>query len=536
MNILAQSISSTHLALRAPVIRPVRAGKLPVGMAAGGLSPEITSIRMVPRAADRGGPVTGTPIGTAFTRLAADKPDAPALTCGLDTLTRRELEEHANRFAWALCGHQVGVGDRVAIVLPNGPEFVIALLAIWKAGATPLPVAPAMPDAERAAVLSLADPKVVIAASGTLRPSYPESVDGHPLPPPTAIAHPWKILASGGSTGRPKLIASADPGILEKACLFGLGARMRENGVALVTAPLTHNGPFLSLASALLLGNHVVLMPRFDAAEALRLAEAHRVDWMYAVPTIMHRIWRLPEEERTSTDLSAMRVVFHLGAPIAPWLKQAWIEWLGPERIWELYGGTEAQAATVISGTEWLEHRGSVGRPVTGEIEIRDVSGRRLGPGETGEVWMRSAAPTYTYIGATARSRDGWETLGDLGHLDADGYLYLTDRDTDMILVGGSNVYPAEIEGALEEHPAIRSVAVIGLPHEDLGSAPHAIVQTDGSVTDQELLAHLSDRLAHYKLPRSFERVDEPLRDDAGKIRRSALRAERLKNRPAITR
>ncbi|MGH3389793.1 MAG: AMP-binding protein, partial [Actinomadura sp.] len=390
--------------------------------------------------------MTETPIGTALTRLAADRPDAPALTCGPDTLTRRELEERANQFAWALRGHQVGAGDRVAIVLPNGIEFVIALLATWKAGATPLPVAPAMPDAERAAVLALADPKLVVTADSALRPSHPEPCDGHRVAPPEAIARPWKILTSGGSTGRPKLIASADPGIVEKASLFGLGAQMRENGVALVTAPLTHNGPFLSLAGALLLGDHVVLMPRFDAAEALRLAEAHRVDWMYAVPTIMHRIWRLPEDVRTVADLSALRVVFHLGAPIAPWLKQAWIDWLGAERIWELYGGTEAQAATIINGSEWLAHRGSVGRPVVGEIEVRDAAGRRLGPGETGEVWMRSAAPTYTYIGATARNRDGWESLGDLGHLDADGYLYLTDRETDMILVGGSNVYPAEIE------------------------------------------------------------------------------------------
>jgi bile acid-coenzyme A ligase len=478
-------------------------------------------------------PVTETPIGTALTRLAADDPEAPALTCGTDTLTRRELDERANQFAWALRAHRIGVGDCVAIVLPNGPEFVITLLAAWKAGATPLPVAPAMPAAERAAVLALADPKIVVAADSALRPSHPEPLDGHRIPPPAATARPWKILTSGGSTGRPKLIASADPGILEKACGFGLAGQMRAGGVALVTAPLTHNGPFLSLASALLLGGHVVLMPRFDAAETLRLAERHRADWMYAVPTIMHRIWRLPEEVRTAADLSALRIVFHLGAPIAPWLKQAWIDWLGPERIWELYGGTEAQAATVISGSEWLAHRGSVGRPVTGEIEVRDASGRTLGPGEAGEVWMRSAAPTYTYIGATARGRDGWESLGDLGHLDADGYLYLTDRQADMILVGGSNVYPAEIEGALEEHPAVRSAAVIGLPDDDLGSVPHAIVQTgdDTPVTDEELHTHLAERLAPYKLPRSFERVDEPLRDDAGKIRRSALRAERLAHR-----
>ena len=139
-----------------------------------------------------------------------------------------------------------------------------------------------------------------------------------------------------------------------------------------------------------------------------------------------------------------------------------------------------------------------------------------------------SADPTYTYIGATARSDAGWESLGDLGHLDADGYLYLGDRSTDMILVGGSNVYPAEIEGALEEHPAVACAAVIGLPDEDLGSVPHAIVQVSRTTDETELQAHLKERLAAYKLPRTFEFVTEPLRDDAGKIRRSALRAARL--------
>ncbi|MGI8330505.1 AMP-binding protein [Actinomadura scrupuli] len=474
----------------------------------------------------------GTPIGAALAGLAAEQPDRPALTCESVTLTRRELEERANRFAWALLERQVGVGDRVAIVLPNGIDFVVAALGTWKAGGTPLPVAARMPAAERDAVLALAEPKIVISEEGEgLSPA--DDLSGRPATaPPPVVPRPWKILASGGSTGKPKLIATTAPGTLEQACLYGLAAQMEKDRVALLSAPLTHNAPFMGLASALLFGDHVVLMRRFDEAEVLRLAERHRVDWIYAVPTMMHRIWRLPEAQRGSADLSSVRIVFHLGAPIAPWLKQAWIDWLGPERIWELYAGTEAQAATLISGTEWLAHPGSVGRPITGEIQIRDDAGRTLGPGEPGRVWMRpGSGPTYTYIGATTANDAGWESLGDLGHLDADGYLYLTDRETDMILVGGSNVYPAEIEGALEEHPAIGSAAVIGLPDDDLGSVPHAIIQIRGPVSDTELLAHLRERLAGYKLPRTFERVTRPLRDDAGKIRRSALRAERLDHR-----
>jgi bile acid-coenzyme A ligase len=187
---------------------------------------------------------------------------------------------------------------------------------------------------------------------------------------------------------------------------------------------------------------------------------------------------------------------------------------------------------TVISGSEWLAHRGSVGRPVrNGRIRILDAEGEDLSPGEVGEVYLKRAEDvpvTYRYLGAVAKSRDGWESLGDMGFLDGDGYLYLTDRLNDMILVGGANVYPAEVEAALDEHPGVRSSCVIGLPDEELGSRVHAIVQVPADVTDEELAAHLADRLAPYKIPRSFERTDHYLRDDAGKVRRSALRAERL--------
>jgi bile acid-coenzyme A ligase len=349
-----------------------------------------------------------------------------------------------------------------------------------------------------------------------------------PLPPRVASA--WKAPTSGGSTGRPKLIVAGGAAVTETVSLTGLGMGMVSDGVHLATGPLYHNGPLSFSVAALLLGNHVVVMPRFDAQGALALVERHRVDWMYAVPTMMQRIWRLPAAVRDRYDLSSLRVVFHLAAPCPDWLKRAWIEWLGPERIWELYAGTEAQMVTVIKGDEWLEHPGSVGRPVYGELRILDVAGNEAPVGEMGEVFMRSpeGTTTYRYVGATARQVDGWESLGDMGRVDADGYLYLGDRSVDMILVGGANVYPAEIEGALDAHPLVTSSCVIGLPDDDLGNRIHALVETTGEVSDDELRAHLADRLVRYKVPRTFERVDEPLRDDAGKIRRSALRAERL--------
>jgi bile acid-coenzyme A ligase len=285
----------------------------------------------------------------------------------------------------------------------------------------------------------------------------------------------------------------------------------------------------------LLKGNHVVVMERFDAATALALVERHRVDWMYAVPTMMHRIWRLPAQDRRAFDVSSLRVVFHMAAPCPPWLKQAWIDWLAGERILELYGGTEAQAITVIAGDEWLEHRGSVGRPVVGEILVLDTAGNELPPGAVGEIWMRrgpDGPPSYRYVGAEAKSRPGrWESLGDMGWKDADGYLYLSDRDTDMILVGGANVYPAEVESALDEHPQVTSSCVIGLPDDDYGNSVHAIVQTAERITGAQLDEFLRSRLGTYKRPRTYEFVTEPLRGDDGKVRRSALRAERVAQR-----
>jgi bile acid-coenzyme A ligase len=296
--------------------------------------------------------------------------------------------------------------------------------------------------------------------------------------------------------------------------------------------PLYHNGPIVWSCSALMRGNHVVVLPRFDAEATLAAIEEHRADIVYLVPTMMKRIWRLPADVRTRYDLSSLRIAWHLAEPCPAWLKDAWIDWLGADRIYELYGGTEAQLTTIISGTEWLAHRGSVGQPTGGEISIRDEAGNTLPPGESGEVWLKTEReiPPYRYIGAAARALEGgWESLGDIGYLDEDGYLYLNDRRSDMILVGGSNVYPAEVEAVLLEHPAVSSCAVIGLPDEDKGNAVHAVVQVEsGAGDEEELRTFLTERLLPYKVPRTFEFVTTSLRDDAGKVRRSELRAQRL--------
>ena len=451
-------------------------------------------------------------------------------------MTRGEFVERVERLAALFASSGVVEGSTVTIGLPNSTGLVESMFAVWALGAVPQPISDRLPLRERSGIMDLASPSLVVGVPPSQTGGLPalESVPGQ-LPAGSftpGVSPVWKVITSGGSTGRPKLIAATAPALFENvganAALFGMPC----DGSVLIPGPLSHNGPFIFAVSGMLLGNHVVLMPRFDPAGTLRLIEEHRANWLYLVLTMMLRIWRLPEAIRLSVDLSSLQVAFHIAAPCPPWLKHAWIDWLGPEKVLEGYAGTEAQALTMITGTEWLTHRGSVGRAVFGEIDIRDFDGRPVPAGREGEIWMRRGAGVpspYRYIGATPRSAPGgWESLGDIGRIDADGYVYVTDRFADMIMVGGANVYPAEIEAALDEHPAVQSCCVIGLPDEDLGNIPYVIVELAEPVSDQDLMAHLRQRLAPYKLPRVIERAAEPLRDDAGKVRRSALRAERI--------
>ena len=211
---------------------------------------------------------------------------------------------------------------------------------------------------------------------------------------------------------------------------------------------------------------------------------------------MMLRIWRLPAAERAARDVSSLRVVLHLGAPCPPWLKAVWIEWLGPEVLVEVYAVPRPRPPPSSPGASGSSAPGSVGRALYGEFRVVDGEGRTSRRGEIGEIVMRRRpedAPTYRYVGAEARAfGEGWESLGDMGWLDAAGYLYLADRRTDLILVGGANMYPAEVEAALDEHPRVRSSAVIGLPDDDLGQRVHAIVHVDGEVSDGELRDHLA--------------------------------------------
>ena len=477
-------------------------------------------------------------LGAKLKQLAETQPNAPAVSSGAQTLTYGELHTRTNRICRALQSLGVKQGDLVTLGLPNSVGYVEACYGIWKAGATPQPVSFRLPIGELQAIVELAKTPIVIAdfkhevavplltVEALLALADDES-DVPDLVPPIS-----KAPTSGGSTGRPKLILAGQPGVTAKEpAQIGVW-RLAPDDIAVLPAPMYHNAGFGMMMGATTIGCHLVVMPRFDPEATLAEIEARRATWTYLVPTMMNRIWRLPEDVRGKYDISSLRTLWHLAAPCPPWLKEAFIHWVGPEVVMELYAGTEAQAVTIISGAEWLTHRGSVGKVTVGEMMTVGEDGQTLPPGETGEIYMRrpaGAPPTYKYIGATAKTMEGgWESLGDIGWFDAEGYLYLADRRSDMILVGGSNVYPAEVESALEEHPAVQSCAVIGLPDDDLGNVVHAIVQTRSPVTGDELKAHLKDLLVPYKQPRTFEFVDTALRDDAGKVRRTALRDERI--------
>ncbi|RYF88568.1 MAG: acid--CoA ligase, partial [Caulobacteraceae bacterium] len=454
------------------------------------------------------------------------------------TLTRAELASRVNRRARTLARLGVQAGDFVAIALPNTPAFLELAFAIWALGATPAPLSHKLPAAELEGILGLLKPRLVVINDASRAGEWPvfaeagtfdAAEDDSPLP--EKIAPHLKAIASGGSTGRPKVIVDMSPGVADPdKPLLGM---LPEGDVLMNPGPLYHAAPFGMTCFALGWGLHVVLMPRFDAEEALRLIERHRVRWLFQVPTMMHRIWALPDAVKSRYDIGSLDAVMHIAAPCPPWLKQAWIDWVGAETVWEIYTGTEAMGGTGINGRQWLDKPGSVGRVLPGyEMQVLRPDGSPCDVDEVGEIFfrpLRGQGTTYRYLGAEPKAVGEFETLGDLGRLDADGYLFLADRRVDMIVSGGANVYPAEVEAAIDAFPGVQCSVVIGLPDTDLGQRVHAIVETaDGLLDQAALTAFLAERISRYKQPRSFEATADRLRDDAGKVRRSALRAERL--------
>jgi bile acid-coenzyme A ligase len=458
------------------------------------------------------------------------------LIAGDVSVTYDELDARTNRRARMLASHGVGHGDFVTVALPNGIEFYETTFALWKLGAIPNIVAAKLARPEMEAILELVRPKLFIGVPP--HPGIPAlaaeqgALDRYSSDAlPEVISPNWKAMTSGGSTGRPKVIVDAMPARWNPQAGF-LG--QQPGDVILNPGPLYHNAPFHCIHMALFVGATIVEMGKFDALRALEMMEAHQVNWVTLVPTMMHRIWRLGPDVLSRFTLSNLRMMLHMAAPCSEWLKDAWIGWLGSERVWEYYGTTEGTGSTMISGTDWLARRGSVGRVREGyELKILDEAGQQCAIGKVGEIYFRphgGAGSTYHYLGSTARRVGEWESPGDLGCVDEDGYLYLSDRRNDLIISGGANIYPAEVEAAIDAHPSVRTSAVIGLPDEDWGANVHAIVQPieGAALNDTELFEFVAARLARFKLPKTIEFTSEPLRDEAGKVRRAALRDARL--------
>ena len=456
-------------------------------------------------------------------------------------LSWRALERASNQLARLLAAQGADQGSIVAVGLPNCPEHFISTFAVWKLGALPLSLRSAMPDRERDAVLDLAQPAAVVAdwtgtKYPTLRPSDLSSLEAHDDGPlPDRISNPGKAIPSGGSTGRPKIIVTPGPwarvpgtpvGILD-----ALGFGMQQ--MQLVCAPLYHNGPFVTSYHGLFDDDTLVVMERFDAARAVELIERYRIAVMYLPPILMQRIAALPGVR--DRDFSSIQAVASTAAPVPVWLKRFWIDLVGARAVTEIFGATEFVGFTVIRGDEWLSHPGSVGRPFVTDIRILDEGGMPLPPGEVGEIFMRRNPPvgeTYYYLGSppATSTPDGFISVGDLGWVDEEGYLFIADRRVDMINSGGANVYPAEVEAALSEHPGVGDVVVIGVPDPEWGKRVHAVVQP-GDPTHppavQELDAWARERIASYKVPKTYEFVADFPRSDTGKIQCSALAAAR---------
>ena len=468
--------------------------------------------------------------------LATQHPDKPAVVLARvdrteTVLTYGELCDGATRLAHVLAGRGAGPNSFVVIALPNSLQHYVVSYATWMLGACVLPVNPQLPDAELAKVLELVPDRIVVDVVPDL-----SGVAADPLP--DVISNPGKAIPSGGSTGRPKVIVEPGPWARTPGKLDGLieMAGLRTGQVQIVPGGLYHNTPFGWGHIGLFEDHTVVVMQKFDPAHAIDLIKRHRVNFAALVPTMMGRMAKV--DGVTAADLSSLDGIMHTAAACPPWVKRAWIDLIGGDKIIEGFGSTDYLGACIIRGDEWLEHPGSVGRPADCDVRIVGDDGKELAAGEVGEIYMRlrqpdSAVPTFEYIGAPdlTRTEDGFATVGDLGWVDEDGYVFVADRRVDMIVTGGANVYPAEVEASLSDHPGVADVAVIGVPDEDWGRRVHAVVQpTDVGAPPsvEELIAHARRSLASYKCPKTVEFVDELPRNQAGKIRRSDLLAERL--------
>ncbi|BBZ77261.1 putative acyl-CoA ligase [Mycolicibacterium anyangense] len=480
------------------------------------------------------------------------------------TLTYGELDDRSAQLAAAL--HQLGLrgGDVIAMLVDNIPEAFEIYWAAIRSGLYITAINWHLRAAEVDYILRDSGARALFVSSGVgdladeIGKQCTGGVSGFAVGGAVAGCAPYEELLAGGhprlsdqprgadmlyssgTTGRPKGIKSRLPGtqvtdgfdpqttLLTK--LLGLSA----DDVYLSPAPIYHAAPLRYCATIHALGGTVVQMEKFDAAAALEVIELHAVSATQMVPTMFVRMLQLPEVVRDRFDVSSLRVVVHAGAPCPPSVKDAMLTWWGPI-LTEYYSATEGHGMTLITAQEWLERRGSVGRAVVGEIHICDEQGNELPAGQIGTVYFERDVSAFAYhndsekTGSSRHPAHGnWSTVGDLGHIDEDGYLYLAERQSFVIISGGVNIYPQEIENVLTLHPAIFDVAVIGVPDPVMGEQVKALVQLrDGHAASSELAGELiefvRENVAHYKAPRSVGFVDELPRSAAGKLMKHKL-------------
>jgi long-chain acyl-CoA synthetase len=494
---------------------------------------------------------------------AGRTPDAPAIIMGAtgETVTYAQLEDRSSRLARALRARGLAEGDTVAICMENNRAYLEVAWAAQRSGLRytavnshlrPAEVQYVLDDcgatalvssAAMAGVLARLDLSVVsvlISADGDL-PGFERYADVLAATPPGPLAEEREgreMLYSSGTTGRPKGVRKQLPGTAfgdqaSAPAIVASGiARFGAQGVVyLCPAPLYHSAPLVWSMSLQRFGATVVVMERFDARHCLELIERYQVTQAQFVPTMFTRMLQLPPGERSRYDVSSLRIVIHGAAPCPVSVKRQMLDWWGPI-IHEYYSGTEDVGNSHISPQEWLAHPGSVGRPAA-ECHIVGDDGTELPPGQAGLVYFAGGRP-FAYHNDPEKTSSithplGWRTLGDIGYLDSDGYLYLTDRQAHMIISGGVNIYPQEAENVLAGHPAVADVAVIGVPDVEMGESVKAIVQpvdpaTAGPELKAELLAFCRQRLASYKCPRTVDFTDALPREPNGKLYKRLLR------------
>ncbi|HEX4431548.1 MAG TPA: AMP-binding protein [Frankiaceae bacterium] len=482
----------------------------------------------------------GTPYGERLDELGTEDPERPSVVIvrregTTQELNRRELSEGARRWGRALAARGVGVGDRVALPVHNCVELVLGALGTWAVGGVPVPVRWDLPGWERERVLAVIAAAVVIDEESA--PALREEAARCSADPLPSVTSPQSMgICSSGSTGTPKVILNTRPGLwikeLSTPFAENFAVPVSRPQTILVPAPMYHTNGFMTLHS-LLGGDTLVIMERFDAALFVDTIERYGITTFTATPTMLQRVAAVPGIE--SRDLSTVEWILQGAAMMPAALLRQWFDLLAPGKVVMAYGMTEQLGLTSLTGEEWLTHQGSVGRGFREtEIRILDEAQNPVPVGDYGDVYMRAPATgTYDYLGGAPllpMTPDGFGTAGDMGRLDAEGYLYLADRRVDMIITGGANVFPAEVEAALSEHPGIADAVVIGLSDPDWGRRVHAVVERMPDATDlsqAEVIAFVKDRLASYKAPKTVEFIAQLPRTAATKISRSALVSER---------